>query len=96
MRALTAVLLFASGALAQVGGGPVAPTPNHLPLSGRTAQNGSVSAAESPVPGTTTSVNTINPTLQVSGSFAGSIGSPASLAFSGRLSLREAVERGLQ
>jgi hypothetical protein len=65
-------------------------------LSGRTAQNGGVTATESPVPGTTTSVNTINPTLQVSGSFAGSAGSPATLPFSGKLSLREAVERGLQ
>lgn len=95
MRALAATLLFANGAFAQVGGGPAGATPNQLPLSGRTAQNGSVTATESPVPGTTTSVNTINPTLQVSGSFAGSALSPAALPFSGRLSLREAVERGL-
>jgi hypothetical protein len=95
MRALAAALLLASGAFAQVGGGPAGATPNQLPLSGRTAQNGSVTATESPVPGTTTSVNTINPTLQVSGSFAGSVGSPATLPFSGKLSLREAVERGL-
>lgn len=94
MSALATALLFASGALAQVGGGPAVPTPNQLPLSGRAAQNGSVTATESPVPGTTTSVNTINPTLQVSGSFGGSVGSPATLPFSGRLSLREAVERG--
>jgi outer membrane protein TolC len=96
MRALAAVFLFAGGVFAQVGGGPAGAAPNQLPLSGRTAQNGSVTAAESPVPGTTTSVNTINPTLQVSGSFAGSAGSPAGLPFSGRLSLREAVKRGLE
>jgi outer membrane protein TolC len=96
MSAVATALLFASGALAQVGGGPAVPTPNQLPLSGRAAQNGSVTATESPVPGTTTSVNTINPTLQVSGSFGGSVGSPATLPFSGRLSLREAVERGLE
>jgi outer membrane protein TolC len=96
VRALAATLLFAGGALAQVGGGPAGPMPNQVPLSGRTVQNGGVTATESPVPGTTTSVNTINPTLQVSGSFAGSAGGPAALPFSGKLSLREAIERGLQ
>jgi outer membrane protein TolC len=45
------------------------------------------------VPGTTTSVNTINPSVQVQGPYAGSI---AGRPFSGKLSLREAVERGLQ
>ena len=69
---------------------------NQLSLSGRTVQNGSVTATQSPVPGTTTSVNTINPTLQVSGSYAGSVGSTATLPFSGKLSLREAVERALK
>jgi outer membrane protein TolC len=94
-RALAAILLFTSGAFAQLGGGSGA-TANQLPLSGRTAQNGSVTATESPVPGTTTSVNTINPTLQVSGPYTGSTGSTATLPFSGKLSLREAVQRALQ
>jgi outer membrane protein TolC len=94
---LAVILLFASRAFsqapAQSPGGAIA---NQLPLSGRDSQNGSVTAAQSPVPGTTTSVNTINPTLEVSGSFAGSTGGPATLAFSGKLSLREAIDRGLE
>ncbi len=40
---------------------------NPIPLSGRIGQNGSVKATQSPVPGTTTSVDTINPTVQVQG-----------------------------
>jgi len=95
MRALAAIFLFAASAFAQVGGAPGAMV-NQLPLSGRTVQDGSVTATQSPVPGTTTSVNTINPTLQVSGSFAGSVGSAATLPFSGKLSLREAVGRALK
>ena len=95
MRALAAIFLFAASAFAQVGGAPGAMV-NQLSLSGRTVQNGSVTATQSPVPGTTTSVNTINPTLQVSGSYAGSVGSTATLPFSGKLSLREAVERALK
>ena len=67
---------------------------NQLPLSGRTEQSGSVTATESPVPGTTTSVNTINPTVQVQGPYAGS--AEGKTAFSGQLSLRDAVERGLR
>lgn len=91
-RALAATLVFAGGMYAQAPGGTIA---NQLPLSGQTA-NGSVTAAQSPVPGTTTSVNTINPTLQVSGPYAGSTSSTAKLPFSGKLSLREAVQRGLE
>jgi outer membrane protein TolC len=69
--------------------------PIQLPLSGRPAQNGSVSATESPVPGTTTSVNTINANIQVQGPYSGSIPGFASRPFSGKLSFREAIERGL-
>jgi outer membrane protein TolC len=67
---------------------------NQIPLSGRTGESGSVTATESPVPGTTNSVNTINPTVQVQGPYAGS--TVGKTPFSGKLSLREAVERGLQ
>src|ERR1700731_2893717 len=68
---------------------------NPLPLSGRAAQSGSVVAVESPIAGTTTSVNTINPTVQVQGAYSGGARSTAKLPFSGKLSLREAIERGL-
>ena len=66
-----------------------------LPLSGRAGQSGSVTAVESPIAGTTNSVNTINPTVQVQGAYSGSAASTAKLPFSGKLSLREAIERGL-
>jgi len=72
-----------------------APQANQLPLSGRTSQTGSVTTSESAVPGTTTSVNTINPTVQVQGPFAGSISS-ARIPFTGRLSLRDAVQRAIE
>jgi outer membrane protein TolC len=69
---------------------------NQLPLSGRTGQGGSVTATQSPVPGTTTSVNTLNPTVQVQGPYTGSIQSTMTIPFSGKLSLREAVQRGIE
>lgn len=65
-----------------------------LPLSGRAAaqSNGNVSTSELPIPGTTSSVNTITSTPQVQGAYSGSTpGRP----FSGKLSLREAIGRGL-
>jgi Leucine-rich repeat (LRR) protein len=57
-------------ALAQLG--PRAPaastsTATQLPLSGRSANSGSVATTQTPIPGATTSVNTINSTVQVSG-----------------------------
>ena len=64
-----------------------------LPLSGRNAQSGSVNAAQTPVPGTTSSVNALNTTVQVQGPYAGSALSQE--PFTGKLSLREAVRRGL-
>lgn len=68
---------------------------NPLPLSGRQGQNGSVATGQSAVPGTTNSVNTINPTVQVTGPYTGSASSVHSLPFSGKLSFKEAIERGL-
>ena len=66
-----------------------------IPLSGRANQTGSVTASQSPVPGTTTSVNTLNTSVQASGPFAGSTSSIRKMPFSGKLSFREAIERGL-
>ncbi len=54
-----------------------------------------MTATQTPTPGATTSINTINPTVQTQGSFAGSVSGAARLPFSGRLSLREAVGRGI-
>src|SRR5215472_1536907 len=65
---------------------------NQLPLSGRTSQGGSVSVTQAPVPGVTTTVNTINPNVQVQGNFSGSV---TGTTFSGKLSLQEAMQRGL-
>jgi len=66
-----------------------------LPLSGRNPQGGSVTATQTAIPGTTNSINTINTTVQVQGPFNGSTSSVSRLPFSGRLSLREAVDRAL-
>jgi outer membrane protein TolC len=63
-----------------------------LPASGRTNQ-GTVGVAEQPVAGTTSSINTLNPTVQVSGPFSGSARN--TMPFSGKLSLEGALERGL-
>src|SRR5262245_51942554 len=68
---------------------------NQLPLSGRSGQMGSVTATQNPTPGATTSVNTINPAIQTQGPFSGSVWGAARAPFSGRLSLREAVGRGI-
>ncbi len=95
---LTFSLLLAVQSFAQVIGPP---TPSRgseaviLPLSGRNQQGGSVSAIQTPVPGTTTSVNTINPSIQIRGPYAGRTPGEPTLPFTGSLSLREAIERGL-
>src|SRR5262249_60085825 len=84
---LPALLLFHGAAFGQNG--------NPLPLSGRPAGNGAVSSTQTPIPGTTTSVNTLNPAIQVQGPYAGSANSAYKLPFSGQLSLREAIQRGI-
>ena len=83
-------------ALAQLGARAPASTSvaTQLPLSGRSANSGSVATTQTPIPGATTSVNTINTTVQVSGPFAGS--SPSNTPFSGKLSFNEAIQRGLE
>jgi outer membrane protein TolC len=93
-----AILVFANCARAQFGGTPSASQStqvNPLPLSGRTSQNGSVVPVQTPVPGTTTSVDTVNPTVQVQGPYVGSASSTARMPFSGKLGFREAINRGL-
>jgi len=68
---------------------------NQLPLSGRSPQNGSVTATQSANPGGTSSVNTLNPTVQVQGPYSGSTAGFTTQPFSGKLSFREAIQRGL-
>src|SRR5215472_14722998 len=81
------LLLFHGAAYGQSG--------SPLPLSGRPAGNGSVSSTQTAIPGTTTSVNTLNPAIQVQGPYAGSANRADKTPFSGRLSLREAIQRGI-
>lgn len=93
-----AILLFPIASMAQLGGGASQSAPRtqpaQLPLSGRSGQNGSVNATQTPLPGTTTSVNTLNTSVQAQGPYAGSVRGTTTLA--GPLSLRDAVERGLR
>lgn len=65
-----------------------------LPLSGRSGQSGSVNTVQTPVPGLTSSVNTLNSSVQVQGPYAGS--APSAKPFSGKLSFREAIDRALE
>jgi outer membrane protein TolC len=96
---VAAALLVASPVFAQFAppAGPSQGTQaTQLPLSGRTAQtNGTVKTSEAPAPSTTATVNTLNPSVQVQGAYAGSTPSVANMPFSGKLGLREAVQRGL-
>ena len=85
-------------AFSQIGPSPPPPSGNQavpLPLSPRNQQGGSVTAVQSPIPGITTTVNTINPSILVQGPYAGSASSTSALPFDGKLSLRDAIERGL-
>jgi outer membrane protein TolC len=94
LRILSAGILTAALGFGQTPSTGTTAQAQQLGLSGRNPQAGSVTATQSAIPGTTTSVNTINPGLAVSGPYGGSV-SGASRPFSGKLSLREAVDRGL-
>jgi outer membrane protein TolC len=88
-------LLPAVSAFAQVGqsGAPPGPAPMLVPLSGRTAPGGSVVVTETPIPGVTASVDTINAIVQPQGAFGGSVRNGT---LTGALSLQEAIRRGLE
>src|SRR5262245_14828878 len=95
---LVVLLAVASDAFSQLGQPPSSPIGTQaiqLPLSGRSSRGGSVSAVQLPVPGTTTSVNTINSSVLVQGPYTGSATSTSARPFNGKLSFQEAVERGL-
>ena len=90
----SAALAFAQlGGGAPAGGGGSVAAP--LPLSGRTGSSGSVTTTQTPVPGTNSSVNTLNNSISVQGTYSGSTNSTGALPFSGKLSLHEAIQRGL-
>jgi outer membrane protein TolC len=90
-----AFLLLALG-IVQAQAPPPQGTPvPQLPLSGRGGLGGAVNTVQTPVPGVTSSVNTLNTSVQVQGPYAGSV-SGAAKPFSGKLSLREAVGRALE
>jgi outer membrane protein TolC len=95
-----AIFLLAPCAFAQFPGAASSQSestrPTLLPLSGRTGDQGSATATETPIPGTTTSVNTLNSSIQVQGPYAGSASSVEKRPFSGKLSLQEAIQRGLE
>ena len=94
---LAALLLASGSAHAQLPGqnAPAqTPVANQLPLSGRGGQSGSVTAVQSPIAGTTASVNTLNTSVQAQGPYSGSI-SGAPQPFSGKLGFKEAIQRGL-
>jgi outer membrane protein TolC len=97
MVCMAAALTFACCAQAQIGGGAPSQSTavNPLRLSGRTVQNGSVDAVQNPVPGATSSVNTLNPSVQVQGPYTGSANSTTGMPFAGKLGFRDAINRGL-
>src|SRR6266851_4963123 len=100
LESLVILLVAAAPALAQVGVLPNAPsqqsTAVQLPLSGSPSQIGGVTAVQEPVAGTTTSVNTLNTSVQAFGPFAGSVSGLAKAPFAGTLSFIDAIRRGLE
>ncbi|MGB9432052.1 MAG: TolC family protein [Candidatus Acidiferrum sp.] len=93
---LLSFLIPGGNTSAQTSGQSQGTQATQLPLSGRTSQSGSVTATQSSTPGVTTTVDTLNPTIQVQGAYSGSIPGFSNKPFSGKLSLREAVQRGLE
>jgi len=87
-------LLLCGAALAQQPSSGSITLANPVSLSGRAGQSGSVSAQQTSVPGTTQSVNTLNSTVSVQGPYGQSALAASGVA--GKLSLREAVHRGLE
>jgi len=96
---LAAALVFAAPVFAQLGSPPTQSQSSQavqLPLSGRTEQSsGTVKTSDQPAPSTTATVNTLNPSVQVQGAYAGSTPGVANMPFNGKLGLREAIQRGL-
>src|SRR3982074_574793 len=92
--AMSAIVLSVAPGFAQTGQG--APAAVLVPLTGRAAQGGSVVATQTAIPGATTSVDTMNPAIQVQGAFAGSRRSTPPAPLLGALSLQDALRRGVE
>src|SRR5689334_16660434 len=92
------ILGMSVSGFAQFGSVQPGPAPStqaiQIPLSGRSPQGGAVTVTQSPIPGTTTSVNTINPSIQVEGPYNGSTPGTQTTPFNGRLTLQDAMDRG--
>jgi len=88
---LSAALLPAQQPQPQSGGAAHADV---IPLSGRSGQAGSVSATQSATPAGS-NINTLNSSVQVQGSYQGSILGPATPPGPFTLTLEEALKRGL-
>src|SRR5579862_1748265 len=96
---LAIALLFAAPVFAQLGPSAAQSQGSQavqLPLSGRTAQgSGTVKTSDQPAPSTTATVNTLNPNVQIQGNYQGSTPGISSKPFNGKLTLRDAIARGL-
>ena len=95
--ALAGVAFSMRTALAQGPMMPPAPAGSQaiqLPLSGRVGQSGGVVVNQAPTPGVTTSVNTINTSVQIQGPYSGSAQNRVTGLADGKLSLRDAILRG--
>jgi outer membrane protein TolC len=94
--AVTLFTLPAYGQLPQ----PAAPSAGtqavQLPLSGRSGQAGGVVVNQTAIPGVTTSVNTLSTNVQVQGPYSGSVTGRAADLTGGKLTLKEAIRRGLE
>src|SRR5216684_4972057 len=90
LESVIVLLMAATPVVAHVSVLPNAPsqqsTAVQLPLSGSPSQIGGVTAVQEPVAGTTTSVNTLNTSVQAFGPFAGSVSGLAKAPFAGTLS----------
>src|SRR5260370_33361674 len=71
------------------------PRAQPVPLSGK-PQIGSVTPEQTPTPGATNSVNTINPSVQIQGAYQGSVPTGTATSTPLALSLADAVKRGIQ
>ena len=94
--AITLVARFAWAQLQQSAPQSAGSQAVQLPLSGRTGQGGGVVVNQATIPGVTTSVNTLSTTVQVQGPYSGSIAARTPALAEGKLSLKEAIRRGLQ